>query len=115
MVPTFPVTKCPSAVNSPYRNVHGTKIPLAEISCSCKSIPCAEDTAEPKDAHADEMSVPKCLLPIVEMAGAKVIPSRFKVGKILKGSLYLIPSPSPLVKIQIVDRKHCLWASSTNF
>ena len=31
-----------------------------------------------------------------------------KVEKILKGSLYSIPSPSPLVKIQIKDRKVCL-------
>ena len=32
----------------------------------------------------------------------------FKVEKILKGSLYLIPSPSPLVEIQIMDGKVCL-------
>ena len=31
-----------------------------------------------------------------------------KVEKILKGSLYLIPSPSPSVKIQIMGRKVCL-------
>ena len=32
----------------------------------------------------------------------------FKVEKILKGSLDLIPSPSPSVKIQIMDGKVCL-------
>ena len=32
----------------------------------------------------------------------------FKVEKILKGSLYLIPSPSPSVKIQIIGGKVCL-------
>ena len=31
-----------------------------------------------------------------------------KVEKILKGSLDLIPPPSPLVKIQIMGRKVCL-------
>ena len=31
-----------------------------------------------------------------------------KVEKILKGSLYLIPSPSPSVKIQIMGRIVCL-------
>jgi hypothetical protein len=31
-----------------------------------------------------------------------------KVEKILKGSLDLIPSPSPLVKIQIMGGKVCL-------
>ena len=31
-----------------------------------------------------------------------------KVEKILKGSLYLIPSPSPLLKIQIMGGKVCL-------
>ena len=31
-----------------------------------------------------------------------------KVGKILKGSLDLIPSPSPSVKIQIMGEKVCL-------
>ena len=37
-----------------------------------------------------------------------------KVEKILKGSLDLIPSPSPLVKIQIIGRKFYL-VMSTNF
>ena len=32
-----------------------------------------------------------------------------KVEKILKGSLDLIPSPSPSVKIQIIGGKVCLW------
>ena len=32
----------------------------------------------------------------------------FKVEKILKGSLDLIPSPSPSMKIQILGRKVCL-------
>ena len=32
----------------------------------------------------------------------------FKIENILKGSLVLIPSPSPSVKIQIKDRKVCL-------
>ena len=32
----------------------------------------------------------------------------FKVGNILKGSLDLIPSPSPSVKIQIMGGKVCL-------
>ena len=32
-----------------------------------------------------------------------------KVEKILKGSLVMFPSPSPLVKIQIMGRKVCLW------
>ena len=32
----------------------------------------------------------------------------FKVEKILKGSLNSIPSPSPLVKIQIMGGKGCL-------
>ena len=32
----------------------------------------------------------------------------FKVEKVLKGSLDLIPSPSPSVKIQIMSRKVCL-------
>ena len=32
----------------------------------------------------------------------------FKVEKILKGSLDWIPSPSPLVKIQIMGGKGCL-------
>ena len=32
----------------------------------------------------------------------------YKVEKILKGSLDSIPSPSPLVKIQIMGRKVCL-------
>ena len=32
-----------------------------------------------------------------------------KVEKILKGSPVLIPSPSPLVKIQIMSGKACLW------
>ena len=31
-----------------------------------------------------------------------------KVEKVLKGSLDFIPSPSPSVKIQIMDRKVCL-------
>ena len=31
-----------------------------------------------------------------------------KVGNILKGSLDLIPSPSPFVKIQIIGEKVCL-------
>ena len=31
-----------------------------------------------------------------------------KVEKILKGSLDLIPSPSPTVKFQIIGRKVCL-------
>ena len=31
-----------------------------------------------------------------------------KVEKILKGSLYLIPSPSPSVKIQVMEGKVCL-------
>ena len=43
-----------------------------------------------------------------------------KVENILKGSLNLIPSPSPSVKIQIMGGKVCLrckhcWALSTNF
>ena len=46
----------------------------------------------------------------------------FKVEKILKGGLDLIPSPSPSVKIQIMagkftsvkKAKHC-WVMSTNF
>ena len=47
-----------------------------------------------------------------------------KVGKILKGSMDLISSPSPLRKIQIMGGKVCLrcevvakhcWALSTNF
>ena len=43
-----------------------------------------------------------------------------KVEKILKGSLDLIPSPSPSVTIQIMGGKVCLrckhyWALSTNF
>ena len=42
-----------------------------------------------------------------------------KVEKIFKGSLDLIPSPSPSVKIQIMGGKVCLrfkgWALSTNF
>ena len=33
----------------------------------------------------------------------------FKVENFLKGSLDLIPSPSPLVKIQIMGGKVCLW------
>jgi len=33
---------------------------------------------------------------------------KFKVEKILKGSLELIPSPSPSVKIQIMGGKVCL-------
>ena len=33
---------------------------------------------------------------------------KLKVEKILKGSLYLIQSPSPSVKIQIMGRKSCL-------
>ena len=40
-----------------------------------------------------------------------------KVEKILKGSLDVIPSPSPAVKIQIMGgkvAKHC-WVLSTNF
>jgi len=37
-----------------------------------------------------------------------------KVEKILKGSLDSIPSPSPSVKIQIMDRKVCLrWKGKT--
>jgi hypothetical protein len=36
-----------------------------------------------------------------------------KVEKILKGSLDLIPSPS--VKIQITDRKFCLWCKGKTF
>ena len=32
-----------------------------------------------------------------------------KVESILKGSLDLIPSPSPSVKIQIMGGKGCLW------
>ena len=32
----------------------------------------------------------------------------YKVEKILKGSLDSIPSPSPLVKVQIMGRKVCL-------
>ena len=44
---------------------------------------------------------------------------RFKVEKIIKDSLDSIPSPSPSVKIQIMDgksvkTKHC-WMLSTNF
>ena len=45
-----------------------------------------------------------------------------KVGKILKGSLDSIPSPSPSLKIQIMGGKVCLtvkakhyWALTTNF
>ena len=45
-----------------------------------------------------------------------------KVENILKGSLVLIPSPSPSVKIQITGGKVCLrskakhcWVMSTNF
>ena len=38
----------------------------------------------------------------------------FKVEKILKGSLDLIPSPSPSVKIQIMAGKVCLrWKGKT--
>ena len=37
-----------------------------------------------------------------------------KVEKILKGSLDLITSPSPSVKIQIMGEKVC-WALSRNF
>ena len=35
-----------------------------------------------------------------------------KVEKVLKGSLDSIPSPSPSVKIQIMDEKFCLLAKS---
>ena len=40
-----------------------------------------------------------------------------KVERIIKGSLDLIPSPSPSVKIQIIGGKVCLkcWVMSTNF
>jgi hypothetical protein len=51
----------------------------------------------------------------------KLVCKNFKVEKILKASLDLIPSPSPSVKIQIMDRKVCLrykakhnWASPSN-
>ena len=47
----------------------------------------------------------------------RVKPSKslhYKVEKILKGSLDWIPSSSPLVKIQIMDRKVCLrWKGKT--
>ena len=39
---------------------------------------------------------------------------RFKVEKIIKDSLDSIPSPSPSVKIQIMDGKVCLsWIGKT--
>ena len=38
-----------------------------------------------------------------------------KVENILKGSLDLIPTPSPLVKIQVMDRKVCLRCKGKTF
>ena len=50
-----------------------------------------------------------------------IIPSNYlfrmnsKVEKILKGSLDLIPSPSPSVKIQIMGGKVCLMCTGKTF
>jgi hypothetical protein len=42
------------------------------------------------------------------------VPNKVKIEKILKGSLDLIPSPSPSVKIQIMGVKVCLrWKGKT--
>ena len=38
----------------------------------------------------------------------------FKVERILEGSLDLIPSPSPSVKIQIMGEKFCLYTFPAN-
>ena len=44
----------------------------------------------------------------VNIKSCLIFPNLSKVEKILKGSLDLIPSPSPSVKIQIMGGKVCL-------
>ena len=62
----------------------------------------------------------KDLIHYTEMLFASFLSDKFvKVEKVFKGSLDLISSPSPSVKIQIMGRKskkekHC-WMLSTNF
>ena len=55
-------------------------------------------------------------------ASKNLTKEQVQIEKISKGSLNLIPSPSPLVKIQIKGGKVCLgckgkyrWVLSTNF
>ena len=68
----------------------------------------ARSTIPPSLAAQGNNDMKGNLRKILNITNSKIVYNYSKVEKILKGSLDLIPSPSPSVKIQIMGRKVCL-------